>query len=275
MRRRAWLFVMLLPPLLGAGCRLDRNVDWKLPFSLDPSGDLDAAAAASASIALKPGLSLTIRPSTLGVSGSVDQVLGLDAEALEARVTEAGADRRVLEWQGASATGTLAFEGFADAKTMLLPAFWRAGDAMASDNGGLWLSRAAYDGLDAGRPTEWRLGVADRALSSLLSSLDAFNALSARLYGSATAVALSSPFSIEKTGEAETFPLTLDGKLTLVRVIQASSWFADLVILDNPDDPLILKVSVNPAAAPALRALDPGGVRSDELGYEITALGGP
>lgn len=269
------LIIASLLPLLGAGCWLEQKLDWKLPFSLDTSKDLGDAAVASASIALKPGLGFTVHPSTLGVTGSVQQMLGLDADALRVQVKEAGSDRRVIAWQGASATGTLALEGYAGAHAMLLPAFWSTGEATASVNGGLWLSRAAYDDLAAGRPVEWRLGLADRTLSTVASSVNAFNALSAKLFASATASPELTPFSIKKTGEAQAFPLSIDGKITLVRAIEASSWFADFVILDNPDDPLILKVAVNPAAAPALKALDPAHVRSDELGYEITTLERP
>lgn len=270
---KRWLIAISLLPLLGAGCWLEQKVDWKLPFSLNPSAEIGDSAAASKAIALKPGLSFTVRPSTLGVSGSVAQVLGLDADAVQVQVKETDAERRVIAWQGASATGTLAFEGYADAQAMLLPAFWPPGETTASGNGGLWLSHAAYDDLSAGRPTEWRLGLADHVLSSMSSAFQTFNTISAKLYGSATAAPeLASPFSIKKTGTAEAFPLTVDGKIVLLRAIEASSWFGDFVVLDNPDDPLILKVAVNPAAAPALKALEPASVRVDELGYEITSL---
>jgi hypothetical protein len=272
--RKLFLAASLLL-LCGAGCDLSQKLDWKLPFSLNPSAEISGSAAASRSIALRPGLEFTVRPSVLGLSGSVDQVLGLDAQALRVTVKEAGAERRVLAWQGASASGTLALSAYADAQAMLLPAFWQTGEASASHNGGLWLSRAAYDDLSGNRAIDLKIGLADDALGSLAAALKTFNALSATYFGSATAVPELSPFTVKKTGAAEAFPLTIDGKIVLLKTIQASSWFADFVILDNPENPLILKVSVNPAAQPALKALESAHVRSDELGYEITSLTRP
>lgn len=269
----AGLFAMLL--LCGAGCSLDQKLDWRLPFSLNPASSLADSAAASKGIALQTGLTFTVRPSALGVSGSVDQVLGLDAEAVQVKVKEAGPDRRVIAWQGASASGTLTLAPYADAQAMILPAFWQSGDMAASHNGGLWLSRSAFDDLSGGRGIDLKVGLADNALSTLSTALKTFNAVSSKLFGSATVVPEISPFTVKKTGTAEAFPLMLDGKVTLLRTIQASSWFADLVILDNPDDPLILKASINPAAEPALKALESAHVRSDELGYEITSMTRP
>lgn len=272
---RRWILAAAALLLCGAGCALDQKLDWHLPFSLNPAASLAGSAAASRSLALQPGLAFTVRPSTLGLSGSVDQVLGLDAEALRVTVKEAGAERRVIAWQGASASGTLALASYDDAQAMLLPAFWRSGDVTASHNGGLWLSRSAYDGLAAGHEVDWRIGLADGALSTLSTALKTFNALSAKLFGSATAVPDISPFTVKKTGEDDAFPMTIDGKIVLLRTMAVSSWFADFTVLDNPDDPLILKVSVNPAAAPALKALGSAQVRTDELGYEITSMTRP
>lgn len=273
--RRVLIIAALL--LCGAGCKLDQKIDFKLPFVLNP--DVADSAVASKSISLKPGMAFTVRPSTLGFSGSVDQVLGLDTNALKVTVKEAGPDLRKIEWQEASATGnatsTLTVSPYADAQTMLLPAFWPSGDTTASHNGGLWLSRSAYDALSEGREVEWRIGMADNALGTMSTAFKTFNELATKYFGSATVVPELSPFTIKKTGTADAFPLMLDGRLTLFRTIQASSWFADFVILDNPDDPLILKVAVHPAAAPALKALEPARLRWDELGYEITSMARP
>lgn len=261
--------------LCGAGCDLDQKLDRRLPFSLNPASSLADAAAASRSIALQSGLAFTVRPSVLGVTGTVDQVFGLDARALNVTIKEAGTDRRALAWQGASADGALTLSQYADAQAMLLPAFWQTGEMSASHNGGLWLARTAYDDLAAGREIEWRISLADGAMATLSTALQTFNALSTKILGSATAVPEISPFTVKKTGTAEAFPLMIDGRAVLLRTIQASSWFADFVILDNPENPLILKVAVHPVAGPALRALEPAQIRWDELGYEITSLTRP
>jgi hypothetical protein len=282
MRRVLIIAVTIL--FCGAGCGLDQKIDWKLPFLWNPLTASGDAAAAARSIELKPGLSFIIRPSVLGVSGTVDQVFGLDENSLNVRVKEAGPDRRTIEWQETSATGTdvmahatstLSVCQYADAQAMILPAFWQAGQTTASKNGGLWLSRSAFDGLIAGQEVDWRIGLADNALGAISRAFSTFNELSTKYFGSATVVPEISPFTVKKTGTADAFPLMIDGRLVLLRTLQASSWFADFVILDNAENPLILKVSVHPAAAPALKALEPARLRWEELGYEITSLARP
>lgn len=263
--------------LMGAGCDLSRKIEWRLPFSLEKALPASDPAAATAAIALEPGLAFTVRPSRLGVSGAIDEAFGLDARALAVEVRESDAERSMtLGWKTASATGTLELGAYEGAHAMLLPAFWLQGDAQAEANGGLWLSRAAYDDLTTGDgETEWRLGLAENAFSSLSKAFTTFNALAARIAGSATSSALASPFTIRKTATVEAYPMTVDGRIVLVRAVKASGWFGEFLILENRENPLILKATVNPLAEPALKALESAEVRWDELGYEITSISRP
>jgi len=262
--------------LTGAGCDLSQKISWRLPFSLEKSLPSSDPAAATAAVALKSGLSFTVRPSKLGVSGAFDEAFGLDARAMMVEVREADPEHSLaLGWKTASATGSLTLGAYEGAHAMLLPAFWLKGDATAEDNGGLWLSRSAYDELEAGGKTEWRLGLAENAFSALSKAFKTFNDLSARLSGSATATQAASPFTIQKTAVIEAYPLTVDGRIVLVRAVKATSWFADFLILENRGNPLILKATVNPVAAPALKALESAEIRWEELGYEITSISRP
>lgn len=273
--RRLFIIASVLLTL-GAGCALDRKIDLRLPFTLGTASPFADAGKAAASITLKPGLEFTVRPSALGVSGSIDGLLGREDRSFDVRVEDVGPeDRLALAWSGEGASGTLALAGTSGAHSMLLPAFWREGASESEGNAALWLSTEAYDDLEGEGKTEWRLGLADNAFSALSKALKTFNDISVRLFGSATSSAVASPFTIEKTGIAEAFPVMIDGRVVLVRAVTATSWFADFVVLDNRDNPLILKVTVHPAAEPALKALEPADVRWDELGYEITSLTRP
>ena len=216
-------------------------------------------------------MTFTVRPSALGVTGAIDEAFGLDGKAMTVEVTEADPETSLgLAWKTASATGTLLLKSYEGAHAMLLPAFW-SGDAVAEANGGLWLSKAAYGELVEAGKTEWRLGLAENAFATLSKAFAAFNDLSAKLSSSSTSTQLASPFMIERKGVVEAYPMTVDGKIVLVRAVKASSWFADFLILENENNPLILKVTVNPVAAPALKALAAAEIRWEELGYEITS----
>ena len=262
--------------LTGAGCDLSKKIEWRFPFSFGKAQPASDAAASTAGISLKPGLAFTVRPSALGVNGAIDEVFGLDARALVVEVRNADPERALtLGWMTSAATGTLSLGAYEGAHVMLLPAFWIKGESSAEGNGGLWLSRAAYDELFGAGKTEWRLGLAENALSALSKAFKAFNDISAKLSGSATATQVASPFMIEKTAVIEAYPLTVDGRIVLVRAIKATSWFAEFLVLENRENPLILKIIVNPVAAPALRALESAEIRWDELGYEITSISRP
>lgn len=271
-------FVILLSALLlsGAGCApLQRLEDAlaKVPWFGKPSS---AAAEASRSIALAPGLAFTVRPSTLGVTGAFDEVIGDESRALRVTVREAAPEAFLaMTWEGVSATGTLALASYGDAEAMLLPAFWPAGEGEARRNGGVWMTRAAFETLQNEGAVEWRLGLAEQTLSAVSRAFQTFNNLAVAYAGSSTSSTAASPFRLQKTGTSDTFPLLVDGRLTLVRVVRASSWFADLFILDHPENPMILKVVVHAAAQPALKALEPTSVRWSELGYEITSISRP
>ena len=69
--------------------------------------------------------------------------------------------------------------------------------------------------------------------------------------------------------------VALDPKIENVGVLSARSWFADYVILKNPENPLVLKVSVNPLAAEALNVFAPLKIDTREIGYEITSISSP
>ncbi len=271
------LAVAAVALLAGAGCDLSKKIEWRLPFALEDALPAADPAAATGKLALEDGFAFTVRPSRLGVSAGIEEALGLDARAVEVTVTEADPERALaLSWSVASASGTLALGSYAEARAMLLPAFWPDGHAEASANGGLWLSRAAYAELvDGDGEAEWRLGLAEGALSAVSRALRTFNDLSAKLAGSATSAPITSPFAIRKTATVEAYPLAVDGRIVLVRAVKASGWFGDFLVLAHPENPLILKATVNPLAEPALRALEGAVARWDELGYEITSIRRP
>lgn len=269
-------FVAAAMLLVGAGCAPLE----KLQTTLARVPWFDAPANMSGETALaidfQQGLSFEIRPTTLGVTGSVDEVFGDESRLLRVTVREAEPEAAVsLEWKTSTATGTLALQSFEGAHAMLLPAFWPEGSGEASQNGVVWMSRSAFASLQNDGKVEWRLGLAERALSAVSSAFQTFNALAATYAGSASSSALVSPFQLQKTGTSDAFPLLLDGRLELVRVVRATSWFADIFVLDNPENPLILKVVVHPVARPALIALEPTSVRWNEMGYEITSISRP
>lgn len=270
------LLVFAIALLTGSGCLLEEKIGWAWPawpWGAESTGNAERNARA---VPRASGLSFDLRPSLLGVTGVVEEVLGNEDRVVHATVRAVDAERYTrLEWTTTTASGTLELANYENAHAMLLPAFWPEGASRAEGNGGLWLSSEAYAELTEQGMTEWRLGLADRTVTTLEKAYATFSNLAARLSGAATSTGTIAPFRIEKVGVIDTFPLQIDRRVVLVRVIKATGWFADFFILANPDNPMILKTVIHPVAAPALEAFAGSTVRWNELGYEITSLRRP
>lgn len=287
--------------LLGVGCIPDIDLNRKVT-DLNPFGEVSRSErlALTRSITYENGLTLVLHPTFLGVTGTVADVFGGQDGRTEARLDLA--DGEALDWtrtdrretqdsidaraahvaesrEGApparvletvTRSGRLAFARSDDDRRMLLPAFWTDGDTLVEGNGVLWLTSDAHARLKQGQKVQWSLGLGNPALEKAGDVLRTFNETAARIFGDEEDV--SSPFDMELQTEDGLFAVRIDGKVETVEVLQAKSWFANYLILDNPDHPLILKVTIDPVAAEALNAFNPLGVDTKALGYEITEI---
>lgn len=290
-------FVLVASCLLLAGAGCDWGTRVTLPFKLPvfPS----SPEAVSLSVPFRIGLKAELRPTTLGVTGTVDDLLGQENERTRLELREDDPASASLGWEretfieteaskrarAAEANLPPAFErktfsgetpfGLVSAGSALfLPAFWSTDREPPSQNSGAWLSRATYRALVEEGAAEVRLGVGDERLAAIAGAVQAFNALAARLGASSESAASPSAFRFERSGEA-TFPVRIDGRVEFAAVVTAKSGLADLVVLKNPENPLVLKITFNPLALGALTAFSGLGVDPARLGYEITSLERP
>jgi hypothetical protein len=266
MRRIAAIAAALV--LTGAGCTLDQKIGFRLPFTLREP-DHAAAEALAEGIGLRAGMKIELRPTVLGLTGTIDDVLGRQEGLRKIEVTEADASRATLRWSEPArpeASGSLCLNGLESAKAMALPALWASGTA-TSPTSGLWLSRAAYRDLVGSGSATWRIGLADAALGAASAATQAFEAFVGKEAGAGF-----DPFRLELTSATATFPVRLDGKVASPAVVTADGWFAEYVILKDPDAPLVLKVNVHPIALGALQAFQALDVDPKGVGYEIVSI---
>lgn len=258
---KSLLFASAAFLFLGAGCAVPGLSDIMTERNPFPKPE-------TASFALEEGLVLTVRPTYLGVTGTVSDVLGEEAGRRKAEVADLDGARIRLEWETAGAEGSVAAERKPGAGRMLLPALWPEGEHDAGENGLLWLSEKAFQEIEEEGRTEWELGVADPLLERASSALAAFREAASRLFG---ASAGKTPFTVE-VKERGIFPVRLDGRIESVPVVVLKNWMASFVVLDDAKNPLILKVNFDPAALRALEAFSALGVDPRAVGYEITAV---
>ncbi len=263
--------------LSGAGCDLSTKISFRSPFQFGAAAPADPQAA-TLSLKLRAGMAAEIQPSYLGVEGSIADVFGSKNGVKTATVTayEPG-QNLALAWTGSATdgralSGTIRAEGFGEAQAMFLPAFWPEGDAKLADNAVLWLSPRAYRELTTAGTTEWHPGIGGHALETVAAVMKSFNDASMRLFRQTTTATSTSPFTLTAAGEIPAFPMRVNGNIEHLQAIRATNWLADYLILKNPEDPLILKVSVNPVALGALEAFKALGVDPKAVGYEIVSL---
>lgn len=302
MLRANIFFASFLLLTLGVGCTAP---SW--PKSSTP----EERAINAEALRLTSGSKLIVRGTVLGLGGSVAEDLGSDvgrrtvtidayrpSQSVDLswtlhlrRETEASRSAREIydaEVKGISdnpppapkrafeevdLSGAMASTSLQDATTIALPAYWVEGDAgIVEDSSLLWLSLKQYDELIDARTSTLSIGLFDDVTHSLELADDVTNALS-RLRGQAEeASRYKDIYKLEAMPEFGSTRLVVNGEKKEVRTIQASNWFGTYTILANRDNPLIVKVTLNPLSFGALSLLSPTKILDAFLGYEIVEV---
>ncbi|HCC83852.1 TPA: hypothetical protein DEP96_03305 [Candidatus Uhrbacteria bacterium] len=278
---------------MGSGC---------LPWQQEPVDDTTAVVAK-----LHAGSTLTIAQNWFGVSTPQDPVYGqrnvtIDkwtagesaklswtlksreetAESVAARAAAAnvpvGQIAKIPDpvYIDVDTTGSVKTDGLGNAERILLPAYWPAQDydVTGDQNSVLWLSRAQYDELTTTRTSHIALGLFDSTLEKLQNFSSNVTAALAKLEGKVASNAAATNSDITKLSADENwsnYTLNINGTSTVVRAVTANSDLANYVILANPENPLILKVSIKPLSL-GFTMLSTLSLVKSLAGYTITSI---
>jgi hypothetical protein len=285
--------------LAGVGCNL--------PGQVSPEERAENAEA----LDLRGGSSFVLRGTLMGFGGAVSEEIGSDVgrrtivvESYSAgqsadlsytlrvrRETEASKLAREnynasldgiadtappvpqREYEEVDIAGSLATNSLDNATSIFLPAYWSEGDSgIVDDNSLLWLSTAQYDELVSVRESSLSIGLFDGALRALELADNVSNAIN-RLQGEAEqASRYKDIYKLEAQPEFGKARMVVGGKAQWVRTIQATNWFGTYTILANRDNPLILKVTLNPLSFGTLSLISPTKILDAFLGYEIVEV---
>jgi len=248
----------------------------------------------STSPALAPGLQIGIMPTTLGgftIGRPVDpdRVGGgmlVTVEEVQPKQSVTVAWQRTVEREISSEEptpvvgigtpaptpdiktmtqeGLITGQALDDAHAALLPIYWPQVETEATDTSLMWLSSQAFNELKETRQTRWSADVLTRLSNLPRWALDQIDEATADRNISLTA----EPEFIE-------FEVTIDNQPTAVQAIEAIDDFGnEYIILDNAENPLILKFTFNAVSTGAI-GIDVGIwtlIKAFFSGYQVVEI---
>lgn len=278
-----FLVILGVIALLGAGCSV-----------LDKVGVTDGSGSASTSTALQaaqsiqfqPGDTFEVRQTVLGFGAFLPDFLkSKDGVRLIEIKRFAPFYHASLAWTltakesndkgelvDVTATGTVSDLNIRNSHSAFLPAYWSEGDLSENERSGIWLADDPFQELSRTGHTVLNLGVFDAEANAAAKNVSDLKSVLSKLRNQAEEDGKYRDLTLmQAESEPIDWTLTVNGEEKHVSAIQAHSWFGDVVILNNRQNPLILKVTLNPITSAAADAATSGnGGMLDKLyGYEI------
>ncbi len=180
-----------------------------------------------------------------------------------------------VEVEQVTTSGTIMNLGLGKSHTIGLPAYWpinKQVDAL-SDNSGLWLSDDAYLELSKTNQTILNLGVFDASANTLLKTAVDFKAAMDALKNQVAQQEKMQDLTLVKAEtERIIVPLKVNGREVKVSAIKGKNWFGEFIVLNSRQNPLILKLTINPVTAGTAQAVTGNTDINKVLGYEINDL---
>jgi hypothetical protein len=178
-----------------------------------------------------------------------------------------------IETERLTVVGSIKNIDLKNSHKLFLPAYWPTDQAEIAGLSAIWASVDVLEELQTKNSTIY-FGILDSALFGAMSTAkefaDSINALNKDMAQVSSKVEVD----LVKADEPSDWELMVNGEKVTVQVIKARNWFGEIVVLNNPQNPLILKMTFNPDSAEALDQSSGTGLLKSLLGYEITQLNG-
>lgn len=171
--------------------------------------------------------------------------------------------------------GALEGVNLEDSHSLYPPAYWPPEKIDAKSTSAIWLSRPVYEELAKTKNSTLYFGFTDGSLCGHMDTAKVFVDAIGRLSTEAKKVEKTTDVDLTKAeAELADWPLIVNDKKVVVQVIKARNWYGEIVVLNNPQNPLILKMTFNPQNESVLKAVSGDGFLQSLLGYEVVALNG-
>lgn len=258
---------------LGAGCRgtISPSASLPTPSVSDPrpaSFEGLSPAEAARNIDLTAAVVLKMRQHITTPGLEIAREVGLGSDIARDIVIRrfAPQNRVEVEWTASvddqRNTGSIVGGNLQNAYDLLPMPYWRGDDQSAYGSGVLWLSDSIYENLTRSRFSTFRFGFLNPDVRATLPAnsrlAKAMNELEKKV------AAVSQDVTLTTAEATSTQLLIVNGTSTQVEVFTARNWFGEMTVLNNPKNPLVLRVKMNQLPVDALN----GGL----FDYEITEI---
>jgi hypothetical protein len=268
---------------IGSGCQLS-DLTSLIAESPKPS-PLAALSPGEAArrIQFLPGDSFEIRQTFFGFGAflpdltktpagvrlvSIDHFAPMHFAELHWSLATEGTENKV------NTTGTVLGIELKTTHTISPPAYWTGGQFdLLQQKSAIWLSEDAFAELSRTGKTTLNFDVVGEAASQIVKNVTELNIALAKLRNQATAEEQHKDLNLlEADAQPVEAPLKVNGSEVKVSVIKARNWFGEIEVLNNPQNPLIVKMTLNPASASAVNLTQGLSALKNVFGYEVTNL---
>lgn len=174
-----------------------------------------------------------------------------------------------------TASGTVMDVSLKTPHSAYLPAYWSSGlNDLMNEKSGIWLSEDAFMELVRTRHTILNLGIFDSEANQAAKNVADLKTALDRLRKQANEDGKFKDLTLlEAEPDFIEYPIQVNGRTVTVSAIKAKNWFGEIIVLNSAQNPLILKVTMNPLASSASDALGGNIALLDKLyGYEISNI---
>jgi hypothetical protein len=171
-------------------------------------------------------------------------------------------------------TGNVKNFDLKNATMLYVPAFWPMKDEAPSfGSSGIWLPNDVFDSLSKNRVATLDFGLLDQALQGIFGESSEFKNGFANLVKEMKKIEnRTDVYKIDGEKDLVDWPIKVNGKNVKVQVIKAKSWFGEIVVLNNSQNPLVLKLTLNPIIAGISGLVGDQKSLGSLVGYEVTGL---
>lgn len=234
----------------------------------------DSPLELAESVKLQPGFSFNIQPNVFGFNMNTNSDIGIR----KIKITEVIPDKNIkLSWEIknkvndkiVTTTGELTADIFNQPSGLLLPSGWPKGQHNITDNTLIWLNKKSFKELKTTGKTKWKASFYENPMAELSQTMGEIK----KSLSDKTTEKKETQKDFLNAGSASVkYSVNINGKTQVVQGISASTDFIDLIILDNSDNPLILKAMLKPAMSGSFDIMAPFIILKTFLGYEITDI---